>query len=60
MAETEKPKAGRRQKRREEEQAKRARTGDTPEATAEHSKGPKQEYDPDKLEQLGQRTGVFG
>ena len=34
MAETAKEKASRLQKRREEKQAKRERTGDTPEATA--------------------------
>lgn len=61
MAETAKEKASRLQKRREEKQAKRERTGDTPEATAEgHSKRAKEPYDPNRLRQLGERTGLFG
>jgi hypothetical protein len=61
MAETAKAKASRLQKRRAKEQVKRERTGDTPEATAEgHSKRVKDPYDPDRLRQLGERTGVFG
>jgi hypothetical protein len=61
MAETPKEKASRLQKRREEQQAKRERSGDTPEATAEgHSKRKKDGYDPDRLRQLGERTGLFG
>ena len=58
MAEPEKEKAGRLQKRREKQQAKRDRTGDTPEAAAERAKGKKQ-YDEDTLRQLGERTGVY-
>jgi hypothetical protein len=42
MAETEKEKAGRLQKRREKQQAKRERTGDTPEAADERAKGAKE------------------
>ena len=42
MAETEKDKAGRLQNRREEQQARRERTGDTPEAEAERRKQPKE------------------
>jgi hypothetical protein len=38
MAETEKEKAGRLQKRREKQQAKREQTGDTPQAEAERRK----------------------
>jgi hypothetical protein len=38
MAETEKAKADRLQKRREKQRAKRERTGDTPEAAAERAK----------------------
>jgi hypothetical protein len=61
MAETAKEKASRLQKRRAKEQAKRERTGDTPEATAEgHSKRVKDPYDPNRLRQLGERTGLFG
>ena len=60
MAETEKEKAGRLQKRREKQQAKRARTSDTPEAVAERMKDPKQHGDKDTLQNLGERTGIFG
>jgi hypothetical protein len=42
MAESEKAKAGRVQKRRDEQQAKRERTGDTPEAEAERRKQAKE------------------
>jgi len=59
MAETEKEKAGRLQKRREKQQAERERTGDTPEAAAEHAKSAKQ-YDEERLRKLGEGTGVFG
>jgi hypothetical protein len=59
MAETEKAKADRRQKRREKQQAKRERTGDTPQAAAERSRSAKQEYDADHLKKLGERTGVY-
>jgi hypothetical protein len=48
MAESEKAKAGRVQKRREEQQAKRERTGDTPQAEAERRKQAK-EYDADTM-----------
>jgi hypothetical protein len=48
MAESEKTKAGRVQKRREEQQAKRERTGDTPQAEAERRKQAK-EYDADTM-----------
>jgi hypothetical protein len=58
MAETEKAKAGRLQKRREKHQKDRERTGDTPEATAERAKSAK-EYDADALRKLGERTGVY-
>ena len=59
MAETKKPKAGRLKKRREKREAERERTGDTPQAAAEHSKTKKQ-YDEDRLKNLGERTGIFG
>jgi hypothetical protein len=59
MAETEKAKADRLKKRREKQQAKRDRTGDTPEAADERAKAPKQ-YDEDRLRKLGERTGIFG
>ena len=49
MAESEKAKAGRAQKRREEQQAKRERTGDTPQAEAERRKQAKKEYDADTM-----------
>ena len=58
MAETEKAKAGRLKKRRDKQQAKRERTGDTPEATAERAKSEKQ-YDEDALKKLGERTGTY-
>jgi hypothetical protein len=48
MAETEKEKAGRLQKRREKQQAERERTGDTPQAEAERRKQDK-EYDADTM-----------
>jgi hypothetical protein len=48
MAESEKAKAGRLQKRRETQRAKRERTGDTPEAEAERRKQDK-EYDADAM-----------
>jgi hypothetical protein len=48
MADSEKPKAGRLEKRREERQAKSERTGDTPEAEAERRKESK-EYDADAM-----------
>ena len=48
MAESEKAKAGRLQKRRDEQQAKRERTGDTPQAEAERRKQTK-EYDADTM-----------
>jgi hypothetical protein len=61
MAETEKEKAGRLRKRREKQQAKRERTGNTPEATAEgHSKRVDEPYDPNRLKRLGENTGLFG
>ena len=58
MPGTEKEKAGRLQKRRAKQQAKRERTGDTPEAAAERAKSAKQ-YDDDALRKLGERTGVY-
>ena len=48
MAESEQGKAGRLQKRRETRQAKRERTGDTPQAEAERRKQDK-EYDADEM-----------
>ena len=60
MAETEKEQAGRRRKRREKQQAKRAQTSDTPEAVAERMKDRKQEPDKGILQKLGERTGIFG
>lgn len=59
MAETKKPEAGRLKKRREKHEVERERTGDTPQAAAEHSKTKKQ-YDEDRLKNLGERTGIFG
>jgi hypothetical protein len=50
MAESEKEKAGRLKKRREKQQAKRERTGDTPQAAAERRKQDK-EYDADTMKQ---------
>jgi hypothetical protein len=58
MAETDEPKVGRLQKRREKKQIKRERTGDTPQATAERAKSTKQ-YDEDALKKLGERTGTY-
>src|SRR3954452_17268461 len=50
MAESEKAKAGRLQKRREEQQAKRERTGDTLEAQAERQKqAHAEDYDADVM-----------
>jgi hypothetical protein len=61
MAETAKEKASRLQKRRAKQQAQRERTGNTPEAIAEgHSKRVKDAYDPNRLRQLGEHTGIFG
>ena len=59
MAETKKPKAGRLQKRRVKQEIEREKTGDTPQAAAEHTKTKKQ-YDEDRLRKLGERTGLFG
>jgi hypothetical protein len=59
MAESEKEKAGRLQQRRKKQQAKREKTSDTPEAAAERRKSEKAS-DKDRLQQLGERTGVFG
>ena len=61
MAETENQKAGRLQRRREMQQAKRERAGDTPEAAAERAKNAKnaKQYDEDALRKLGERTGVY-
>jgi hypothetical protein len=61
MAESEKHKAGRLQKRRERQQAKRARTGDTPEAAAERARRAKsgEQCAEDRLRELGERTGVY-
>lgn len=61
MAETEKAKAGRLQKRREKQQAKRERTGDTPQAAAERAERAKsgKQSDEDRLRDLGERTGVY-
>jgi hypothetical protein len=58
MAESEKAKAGRLQKRREKQQKERERTGDTPQAAAERAKNAAK-YDEDRLRQLGERTGVY-
>jgi hypothetical protein len=58
MAETEKEKAGRLQKRREKQQVRREKTGDTPEAAAERAHNANK-YDEDRLRQLGERTGVY-
>ena len=51
MAESEKAKVGRLQKRREMQQAKRKRTGDTPQAEAEHRKQDTldKQYDADEM-----------
>jgi hypothetical protein len=48
MAESEKAKANRLEKAREQRRVKRERTGDTPEAKAERRK-PSQEYDADEM-----------
>jgi hypothetical protein len=48
MAESEKEKAGRLKRRHEKQQAKRERTGDTPQAEAERRKQHK-EYDADEM-----------
>ena len=58
MAETEKAKADRLQKRREKARIKREQTGDTPEAVAERARAAKQ-YDDDILRKLGERTGMY-
>jgi hypothetical protein len=58
MAETDKAKVGRLQKRREKQQKDRERTGDTPQAAAERAKSTKQ-YDEDALKKLGERTGTL-
>ena len=58
MAESEKEEAGRLKKRREKQQAKREREGDTREAVAERAKSTK-DYDLDALRKLGERTGVY-
>ena len=58
MAESEKEKTGRLQTRREKQQAKRERTGDTPQAAAQRAKSGKQS-DEDRLKDLGERTGVY-
>jgi hypothetical protein len=50
MVESKKPKAGRDQKRREEQQAKHERTGDTPQAEAKRRKQAQaQDYDADLM-----------
>ena len=49
MAESEKAKAGRLQKRRETQQGKRERTGDTPQAEAEKRRKQDQDYDADEM-----------
>jgi len=61
MAESEKEKAGRLEKRREKQQAKRERTGDTPQAAAERAARAKsgKQSDKDRLKDLGERTGVY-
>jgi hypothetical protein len=61
MAEHEKQKAGRLKKRREKQQAKRERTGDTPEAAAERARRAKtgEQSAEDRLRELGERTGVY-
>jgi hypothetical protein len=58
MSETDKAKTGRLQKRREKKQRERERTGDTPQAAAEHAKRAKQ-YDEDAMKKLGERTGTL-
>jgi hypothetical protein len=59
MAESVKEKAGRLRQRRAKHQAKREKASDTPEAAAERHKSEKAS-DKDRLQQLGERTGVFG
>jgi hypothetical protein len=49
MAESQKAKANRLEKAREQRRVKREQTGDTPEAKAEHRKQGSQEYDPDEM-----------
>ena len=58
MAETQKAKADRLEKRREKRRIKRERTSDTPQAVAERAKSAK-EYDEDALRRLGERTGLL-
>ena len=58
MAETEKAKADRLEKRREKARIKREQSGDTPEAVAERANKAKQ-YDQNALRKLGERTGVY-
>ena len=58
MAGTEKPRADRLQTRRQKQQSKRERTGDTPQALAERAKRSKR-YDADALQKLGERTGLY-
>ena len=60
MAETQKEKVGRLQKRREKQQARREQTSDTPEAVAERVKDSKQQPDKKALQELGERSGIFG
>jgi hypothetical protein len=57
MAENEKAKAGRLQKRRETQQAKRERTGDTPQAEAEKRRKQDKDYDADAMKK---RVGTPG
>jgi hypothetical protein len=61
MAESEKEKAGRLKRRHEKEQAKRERTGDTPEAAAERAQRVKrgEQSAEDRLRELGERSGVY-
>jgi hypothetical protein len=49
MAENEKAKVGRLQKRRETQQAKHERTGDTPQAEAEKRRKQDKDYDADEM-----------
>jgi hypothetical protein len=58
MDETAKAKADRLEKRREQRQAKRERTSDTPQAATERAKSTKQ-YDADALKRIGGRTGLL-
>jgi hypothetical protein len=57
MAESEEAKAGRLRKRRENQQAKRERTGDTPQAEAEQRRKQDKEYD---AEEMKRRVGNPG